>query len=483
LEAEKEINLNLEEFLRRKKWELEQSKSNFYRKKNYEVADKAAQEINEKLNIMKGVMEENNKEFGNLEKSQQEKRNKFSLHKAEQRIRLDALNKHLDELEKVLKPQLRLLKKQIEDYNIQIINDKKKVGILSEKLVLTTSQINNSYRREDTQKESSVERVASTENERNQLQVPEISEKMSVSDRSKLPKDDKHSILANPSENGSIPKYGCVNLNLGELNVTGEEQDQISENANKYEEKKIPYSASIIYSSADENSSKYMLNLDKCTVKEANLFENIKGVLEGVSIYKKYKSKSSLKEKIFDPLLAVKYPPEVCGYGKRLLLHNPYTQKLEFHVLKKPYQADFTIPLSEIKKIIIPNETKQIIRVQRQLGILAFENEKSMEMSRMGGDDLSRIAPNDKLDRLSRTIENEQFREQCTSAKYYTFSVLTKDSRIELISDNYTVFKQVINSLNKLLEDLMVTKSLCRELQTIEKTVENDQEKIEEVQN
>eukprot|EP01022_Parablepharisma_sp_SALTPOND_P018924 TRINITY_DN315_c0_g1_i1.p1 TRINITY_DN315_c0_g1~~TRINITY_DN315_c0_g1_i1.p1 ORF type:complete len:1270 (+),score=220.97 TRINITY_DN315_c0_g1_i1:2620-6429(+) len=445
LEAEKEVTERLEEFLRHKKIELEQSTQTFYRKKNYETAQRLAFEASEKLTKQKAKLTEEQQKYEAFEKKLTEKKTGFAFHKAEQRMRLEATHKQMDEIQKVLKPHLRVLKKQIDEYSAQIINDKKRVGILSEKLNHSINNANITRRvLESADKEGSI--------------------LISAEPKDETKKSERQSVLANPSESSSVPKYGCINVNLADLNESAEEVV-----ASEVIEKSVTeLGPSIVYSGTDEENSKYKLDLDKCSVREAQLFESIKSLLEGFNIYKKYKVHSSLKEKIFDPLLSCKVPPEACGFGKRTLIYNPSTYKIEFRNLKKPFTVDYSVPLVEIKKLIVPTETRQIIRAQRKLGLLGSDMEKSLELSR-GGEELEKkVAPEGKLDRLSRNEENALFLEQCATVRFYQFSTLTNDSRIEVIAEGYSVFKDAMAKIGKLLEDLRLGKSLSKKLIAIQ---------------
>ena len=112
LEAEKEVNAQLEEFLRRKKLELEQSTQLFYRKKSYEPVAKAASELKDKVVEQRNKLDAVKQEYEALEKEITEKKSGFTLKKAHQRMRLEALRQQMEELEKGLNPHLRALKKQ-----------------------------------------------------------------------------------------------------------------------------------------------------------------------------------------------------------------------------------------------------------------------------------------------------------------------------------------------------------------------------------
>jgi hypothetical protein len=219
----------------------------------------------------------------------------------------------------------------------------------------------------------------------------------------------------------------------------------------------------ILYSGTDDKRSRYKLNADRCSVKEVQIFEGIKALLEGLYVFKKYATQTVLKERAFDPLQAHLLPPESCGYGKRLMSYNPSTGKLEFRVLKKPQVADHVIPLLDLKRLIIPKETSQIIKAQKLAGSLTSADFRSDDLLASREEGAKGEAPA-RLDKLGRNELNEAFREQCSTVRFYPFSLLTKDKRLEIVAETYTIFKYSTQALNQLIQSQAAIKTLKQQI-------------------
>lgn len=483
IEAENEVAVNIESYLKKKKGELNQNLQQFYRKKNYEFILQKTNELKGHLEKKKLNMENIKAKVVKLQAMREDRKTEYAIHLVQQKMKLNAMKKQMEELQKVVKVKLHALEKQATEYNMQLVNDIKRVGYLSEKLnggistlklsqqilgekfksvcdvVLPEEQAE--YNPRDSQAEPLSEMEKPKEGESEQPQ-----DKESVNPEEQANPSDKHSILANPSESSSAPKFGCINVNLADLNVTGSEAEKgtmqldsgFEEIKGRIEEKTENYA----YSSFNEKTSKYKVKLSSCTIKEIQLYDSVKFVLEGVQIYKKYGAENTLKSKIFDPLIAQKCPPETCGFGKRLVIYNPTTNKLEFRLLDKLYVIEHMFSLTEIKKVVVQNETKQIVKIQKSNSNLSETFRDSSLM---------------KIDKLDRNADNETYREQCKLVRFYPFSLLTKDKRIELISETYTVFKCTISAFNQMLENQSLLKGFNQKLISNEPPKEKEKEK------
>eukprot|EP01022_Parablepharisma_sp_SALTPOND_P004400 TRINITY_DN120220_c1_g1_i1.p1 TRINITY_DN120220_c1_g1~~TRINITY_DN120220_c1_g1_i1.p1 ORF type:complete len:1293 (+),score=291.69 TRINITY_DN120220_c1_g1_i1:80-3880(+) len=494
IEAENEAVVQIEDYLHKKKAELAQHLQIFYRKKNYEFTLQRTMEIKAVLEKKKQGVNSLMVHLEALRKRQEDEKTAFAVRKVQQKMKLDATRKQLDEVQKVVKAQLAALGKQINNYNLLIVSDKKKVGILNEKL---SNSINNLKLTKQIlgQKFRGVEEVclpeaqteviedATEEDKRESVGAPFSKERESnpalSHDKESVENivaenalSDRLSMVANPSESSGAPKYGCINVNLADLNVTGSEVDQLPE-VDIEEEKEVQEEelGRYIYSSFNEKKSKYKVDITVCPVKELQLFDSIKTLLEGMYIYKKYTTQNLLKVRAFDPLLSQKYPPETCGFGKRFFIYNPNNNKLEFRLLNKPNVVELSLPLTQIQRVIVPNETKKIIKVQRMAGTLA-KGAGTTEVDV------------EKLDKLWREVDNEVFREKCKSVIHYPYSILTKDKRIEIVAETYTIYKYSIQAINQLL----VNQSLMKELENYlirevpMENVENDVSSVKRVE-
>jgi len=515
IEAENEAIVQIEDYLRKKKSELLQHLQTFYKKRNYEFTAQKLFDLHQSLEKKHMQFSNLQNKLENLRKTREEKRTSFAIRKVQQKMKFEAIRKQFDEIQKVFKVQLTALGKQLTNCHLQIVNDKKKVGILNDKLSsginnlkLTKQILGQKYKNveevclpepelepqpeiivdkenEDEnfeeEKHESVGEPFSKENESSSAQNPPHEIENLVAENAA---SEKFSVVANPSENSNAPKYGCINVNLADLNVTGSEvENQGLEPENeeelkewtKNEQKSIQKTENedepgrFLYSSFNEKKSRYKIDTTICPIREMQLFDSIKTLLEGMLIYKKYTTQNLLKERAFDPLHSQKYPPESCGYGKRFFVYNPNTNKIEVRIPNKMNVSELILPISQIQRIIVPNETKKIIKAQRLSGtiVMAKGGDFMLDDDKKG---------EGKLDKLWRDTDNGVFIEQCKNVNYYQFSILTNDKRIELIADSYTIFKYAVQALNQLLIGQSIMKELNKFL--IMKTEENIAENL-----
>ena len=391
-----------------------------YRKNNYAPLHKLYLETTEKLIKRRAKLFNSKKQYEDLKHEFEEKRREFAMHKAEQRMRIEETKNQMEELKTILRPDLKNMKSQLDKFNSQIVNDKKRIGALQEKLHYSIDNVN-------TIKKTLEETIEQPVTSRQKSPVVEEMKTRKLS----------------PQKEGSrrpVDDY---------INFMGTSK------------RDIPH---VIYSGANQIESKYKINLDKCSVKEAQVFECIRPLLEGMTIFKKYKNKSSLKEKVFDPLFTHHNPPEACGFGKRNLIYNPITTCIEFRALKKPFGVDYAVALSDLKRIIIPNGTQQIIRAQTKLNILSSENERNVELQNEEENDKKTEV---QLDRLARIKDNSQLLDQYMKIKLYPFEILSQNSRIEVIAETYPTLKKLQEIVSKLVEDKLLVKSMSKQIEKI----------------
>lgn len=441
IEAETDIAGQIEGLLGKKKGELNQSLQLLYRKSNYELFVQKEKEIEESLEKKRAKLKDLKANLEELEKGKEEKKTAFAVQKLQQRMRLEATKKQMEEIQKVVKVHLRALEKQISEYSSQIINDKKKVGVLNEKYISMRHAKESIVAKCSVFSPQETFTMTKQPPEKQEVQAVNPEPIILVKEQQPEKESDKHSVLANASESGFVPKYGIVNINLADKT---ESEAEKPDNA--------------MFSFVEESQSKYKIDTDACSVKEVQLFEVSKYILEGTVLYKKYASQHSLKDKVFDPLLSQKYPPESCGYGKRLFAYNPDSSRFEFRIVKKFGVADSSIHLSDVKRVVVPNETKLMIKAQKGIGAISINESMSMEMSK---EKEEMKKPETKL---AKNEENESFREQCLAAHFYPFSILAKENRIELIADSYASFTYTIQAINEIIGNVPLMKSLCKRL-------------------
>ena len=180
------------------------------------------------------------------------------------------------------------------------------------------------------------------------------------------------------------------------------------------------------------------MGLEDPSHSDKNIFERIAPILEGGELYKKFSQRSSLKQKVFDPL--EKYSPESCGYGIRYFRLNRALDRVD---IKQPLKSgvDNCILIDSIHAPIIPQQTLDIIKVQRRGETsdgLDEEDYKYEEMKERG-----LLNPNSIV-----------FQSRAKACNFYPFSIALKEGgRIELVAKGYNTFKKWIEGINTLVKN------------------------------
>ena len=161
-------------------------------------------------------------------------------------------------------------------------------------------------------------------------------------------------------------------------------------------------------------------------------FEKIVPLLEGAELYKKLTQRHAFRQVVFDPLEAVRMPPEACGYGVRHLRLNQSLDRIEIRQALKP-GCDASILVSQVLAVMIPQKTMAILKIQQKVGThdleVDCEDTDSVEVS-------------------------FSFKQKCKACTTYPFSIaLDQERRVELVATSYLVFKQWVNGINALVKN------------------------------
>lgn len=177
---------------------------------------------------------------------------------------------------------------------------------------------------------------------------------------------------------------------------------------------------------------------------EKALLDKLSPMLEGSDLYKRFSQRSSLKQEEFDPLDYKKLSPEACGYGLRIFkLSKCFTRIDVKHQLRQGF--DSSLPVDSILKIIIPQSTSSILKVQKKLGKGEI-------------DCTDRVISNGTYESMKERgffdTKSKAFVERCSTCKWFPFSIaLVEGGRIEVIAKTYPVFKNWVNGINCLIKN------------------------------
>ena len=188
----------------------------------------------------------------------------------------------------------------------------------------------------------------------------------------------------------------------------------------------------------------YKPKVDDPNPIEKALLDKLSPLLEGSELYKRFSQRSSLKQEEFDPLDYKKLTPEACGYGLRVFkLSKCFTRIDVKHQLRPGF--DSSLPVETILKIIIPQNTSAILKIQKKLGKGEI-------------DCTDRTIANGTYESMKERgffdTKSKAFVERCSTCKWFPFSIaLVEGGRIEVIAKTYPVFKNWVNGINCLIKN------------------------------
>jgi len=160
------------------------------------------------------------------------------------------------------------------------------------------------------------------------------------------------------------------------------------------------------------------------TQNEIELFNLLEPLLIGNEIYKKFNTQYSTKLPTFDPLQAKTRPPDRCGYGLRFV---SIELNLKGIIIKQSKEggSHYTIPLDNIKKPVIPQQTIELIRMQKS----------------------ANIQENSEENELKNTVKSIKIPN--SDSNYYPFYFeLVENEKLELLATEYGILKNWVMGIN-----------------------------------
>lgn len=191
---------------------------------------------------------------------------------------------------------------------------------------------------------------------------------------------------------------------------------------------------------------------------EKNILDRLTPLLEGSELYKRFSQRSSLKQEEFDPLDYKKNPPEACGFGIRMFKLSKCLTRIDVkHCLRNGF--DSAIQIDSILKVIVPQSTSAILKVQKRLGKGEIEfTEKSIKDG----------SYENMKERGYLDLKSKAFIERASACKWFPFSIaLNQGGRIELIAKNYLIFKGWVNGVNCLLKNKKIVSKVKSRISSI----------------
>jgi hypothetical protein len=248
------------------------------------------------------------------------------------RARIDNLKVGEREIKNTVKPQLLNLKREIKELNHEIINAKKKMEGIEDRIGKCMQSL-------DLAKDAYIEKfnldpdeVTGSPVKKTQFEYTKEYEKLKNIEPEEIPFDDdfeedQSEINVVEEIKPKKKKVGSVSLDLTELiNFAIKAKEEAKE-------QEVEDDEDIVHISLINNSTKLKVNIRKLSDKDIEFLESIRPLLEGKEVFKKFSSSSSISQLPFNPFENKK--PERCGFGRRLLRLNPENISQVFIVNKQ----------------------------------------------------------------------------------------------------------------------------------------------------
>ena len=295
IEAENEWVNNIEELLDLKKEEIYHQNNEILRDNNYENIKSRLKEVKEAIITKNKQIEKNKKSIEETDAGMFDRNTKYSVEETQMRARLDNLLVGEKEIKQTVKPQLLNLKNEIKELNHEIINDKKKMEGIEDKIQkcirglelakeayiekfgLDPDEITGSpVKKTEFEYTKEYEKFKNLEPEEFKIE-DELDQDESTIEKV-VAEDDE--IEAQPSQRKQAKKVESVSLDLSELiNMNmkaNQEQLQIEEETDD----------DFVNISLMNNPTKLKINTKGLSEREIEFVESIRPLLEGKEIYK-----------------------------------------------------------------------------------------------------------------------------------------------------------------------------------------------------
>lgn len=332
--AENECIDVIEVLLEQKKEEIYHQNNEIYRDNNYENVKNRIQELKDQIASKESAITRHNQTIDETSLGMFNRNTKYSAEEAQMRTRIDNLLLAQKEIKTSVRPQLANLKKEIKELNYEIINAKKKMEGIEDKMQKCAETLNlakdayidrfgmdpdeiegSPVKKTEFEYTKEYQNLRSVEPEEFLLEEPEENENV------KLKQDDKKEETKYVQQEAPKPqkkKIESVSLDLSELiQLNMQRQEETREQ----EEQAYDEEEDIVHISLMNNPTKLKVNIRNMSDKDIEFLESIRPLLEGKEVFKKFSSSSTISQSPFNPFDNKK--PEKSGFGRRLLRLNP----------------------------------------------------------------------------------------------------------------------------------------------------------------
>jgi len=469
LEAETEINKQMEDLLESKKREIWSSLHKICKERGSEVSEQRLFDLKDLVTQHITEVEQLKSDLSEVQEELVRETAEFDMQETEYTAKKEVLTKSLRGIQLEHKPSILAIEKEIKAYDTRVHDAKTKIEKFQDKYRKAFQDLELSKEALADRFDYVEEKGENTAGSPLKLLMNEL--RMEGVDASKSAK-----AAANKTPTAKfLGEDGTVALQLDEGEGFGHEEiDEIEQYINQFKSedaagnneggtatlssrKLSPQkSRTNPQNSLKKTLQQRMVNLsfqfdtDGCSQAEVQFFDCILPLLEGTDLYRKFSDRNSLKSPSFDPFNAESNPPDSCGFGLRGYKLGKSLMRVECRHHEKP-GVESSILIDHIMKPIVPKTTMELVKLQRM-----FDPDK-----------LSDLTPEQQKQKTLEIIKNmswkvspgvvaknfDYYKKMFMECRFYPFSIaLEKGGRVELIAGSYIIFKHWIDGLNQLVK-------------------------------
>ena len=202
----------------------------------------------------------------------------------------------------------------------------------------------------------------------------------------------------------------------------------------------------------------YEVILEDAAPHEIEFFERTLALLEGRIVFKRFGSSGSLKREIYNPLK--KKDPKRAGFGDRQVRLNKDLTHIEVIRTNKSMTPDQSFPVGELFRVVVPQTTQDIIRVQKTA------------KSTTHGEALitSNSQPSGRFITKDTKLKKTNFVEKSCEVRHFPFEIVMKSGSFEIVSTSYEDYRDIIRGVECLIAQKKNLKKLAKRI-TVQETV------------
>lgn len=312
--AEEECTENINDLLEQKKEEISHQNNEILKDNNFENFKNRLKEVKDAIFNKRKAIEKHQKTIEDTDAGMFDRNTKYSAEETQMRTRLENLKIGEREIKQTVKPQLANLRSEIKELNHEIVNDKKKMEGIEDKIQkcirslelakeayiekfnLDPDEITGSpVKKTEFEYTKEYEKLRNLEPEEFKIEdeLNKTDSDNEAEGREEVKEDDV--IEAQPPQRVQAKRIESVSLDLSDLvalNIMARQEQIQPEEENEDD---------IVHISLMNNPTRLKVNIKNLSDREIEYLESIRPLLEGKEVFKKFSNSSSISQIPYNP--------------------------------------------------------------------------------------------------------------------------------------------------------------------------------------